>query len=202
MAISSILRYSLLIMALVGFLALGVNSCAAPEETKTDAAATATSSDSSDDNSSSTDELSTTLSYYVKGFVQKGPFVQGTEITARELDPTLTPTGRTFTGTIEDNTGRFTAKGNLVHSIVELAANGYYFNEVAGSLSNSALTLQALAGLAVGTSVKVNLMTHLERKRGEELLDSFTTGTTFIEAKSQAQSEIMKIFNIENEKIT
>ena len=127
MAIASILRYSLLILPLVVVLALGVNSCAAPEETKTDATATATSSGSQDDNSSSTDELSTTISYKVKGFVQKGPFVQGTEITARELDPTedyLTPTGRTFTGTIEDNTGRFTAKGKLVHSIVELSANG------------------------------------------------------------------------------
>ena len=45
MDISSILRYSLFILALVGVLALGVNSCAAPEETKTDIAATATSKD-------------------------------------------------------------------------------------------------------------------------------------------------------------
>ena len=105
MAISSILRYTLLNLALVGVLALGVNSCAAPEETTTDAAETATITDggSSDNDSTTTDELSTTISYKVKGFVQKGPFVKGTEITARELDPTedyLTPTGRTFTGTI------------------------------------------------------------------------------------------------------
>ena len=87
MAISSILRYPLLILALVGVLALGVNSCAAPEEAATETAATSTSSDSSDNDSTSTDELSTTISYKVKGFVQKSPFVQGTEITARELDP-------------------------------------------------------------------------------------------------------------------
>ena len=75
-----------------------------------------------------------------------------------------------------------------------MSANGYYFNEVAGSLSNSALTLQALADLTEGTSVNVNLMTHLERKRVEQLIDSGTTG--FTGAKSQAQSEIMKIFGI------
>ena len=60
MAISSILRYSILILALVGVLALGVNSCAAPEETSTDAAATATSTDggSSDNGTTTSDDAS------------------------------------------------------------------------------------------------------------------------------------------------
>ena len=39
----------------------------------------------------------------LSGKVQKGPYVQGTEITVRELDSTMTPTGNTFTGTIDDN---------------------------------------------------------------------------------------------------
>ena len=57
MAISSILRYSLLILSLVGVLALGVNSCAAPEETETDATATASSTDgSSSDNGTTTSD--------------------------------------------------------------------------------------------------------------------------------------------------
>ena len=38
-------------------------------------------------------------------------------------------------------------------------------------------------------------MTHLEKKRVEYLIDA---GSTFTTAKSQAQTEIMKIFNIEN----
>ena len=62
MAISSFLRYSLLLLALVGVLALGVNSCAAPEETetKTDAAATTTSTDggSSDNGTTTSDDAS------------------------------------------------------------------------------------------------------------------------------------------------
>ena len=60
MAISSILSNSLLIPALVGVLALGVNSCAAPEETKTDIAATATSKDggSSDNGTTTSDDAS------------------------------------------------------------------------------------------------------------------------------------------------
>ena len=59
MAISSFFRYFLLILALVGVLALGVNSCAAPEETKTDAVATATSTDGgSSDNGTTTSDVS------------------------------------------------------------------------------------------------------------------------------------------------
>ena len=49
MAISSILRYFLLNLALVGVLSLGVNSCAAPEETATSADAEAASETTSDD---------------------------------------------------------------------------------------------------------------------------------------------------------
>ena len=60
MAISSLFRYFLLNLVLVGVLALGVNSCAAPEETETDATATATSTDegSSDNGTTTSDDAS------------------------------------------------------------------------------------------------------------------------------------------------
>ena len=69
MAISSNLRYSLLILTLVGVLALGVNSCAAPEETKTDAATTATSTDggSSDNGTTTSDDASLTALIWDQG---------------------------------------------------------------------------------------------------------------------------------------
>ena len=146
-----------------------------------------------DENESSSE--SNTSAVTVSGQVQKGPYVQGTEITVRELDSSMTPTGNTFTGTIDDNTGSFSIKGNLSNKIVELSADGYYFNEVSGSLSSAKLTLSALSDLTDSSSVNVNLMTHLEKKRVEYLIDS---GLTFVAAKTQAQTEILKIFNIEN----
>ena len=146
-----------------------------------------------DENSSSSG--SGTSSNTVSGYVQKGPFIQGTVITVWELDSSLVQTGRTFIGTIDDNTGTFNARGNVVSPYVELSAVGYYFNEVSGSLSTAPLTLQALSDLTDNSSVNVNLMTHLEKKRVEYLIDA---GSTFTTAKSQAQTEIMKIFNIEN----
>ena len=96
-----------------------------------------------DDTSTATDDTSTSTAITVSGKVQKGPYVQGTEITVRELDSSMIPTGNTFTGTIDDNTGSFSIKGTLANKIAELAADGYYFNEVSGSLSTAKLSLQA-----------------------------------------------------------
>ena len=75
-------------------------------------------SDSSTDSSSGdtvTSGTSTSSAITVSGKVQKGPYVQGTEITVRELDSSMTPTGNTFTGTIDDNTGSFSIKGTLTN---------------------------------------------------------------------------------------
>ena len=101
-------------------------------------------SSSSDTSSSEETNTSSSSAVTISGKVQKGPYVQGTEITVRELDSTMTPTGNTFTGTIDDNTGSFSIKGTLTNKIAELSADGYYFNEVSGSLSTAKLTLSAL----------------------------------------------------------
>ena len=68
---------------------------------------------SSDDSKSEDTDTSTSSAVTVSGSVQKGPYVQGTEITVRELDSSMTPTGNTFTGSIDDNTGSFSIKGTL-----------------------------------------------------------------------------------------
>ena len=130
-----------------------------------------------DDGSSSEEtDTSSSQSVTVSGKVQKGPYVQGTEITVRELDSTMTPTGNTFTGSIDDNTGSFSIKGTLANKIAELAADGYYFNEVSGSLSSAKLSLQALSDLTDRSSVNVNLMTHLEKKRVEDIGELLSGG--------------------------
>ena len=69
MAISSLFRYFLLNLVLVGVLALGVNSCAAPEEAETDATATASSTDgsSSDNGTTTSDDASLTALIWDQG---------------------------------------------------------------------------------------------------------------------------------------
>ncbi len=132
--------------------------------------------------------------YTIAGHVQKGPYVQGTEITVRELDMNFVPTGRTFSGRIDDNTGHFSMRSMLAYPYVEIAANGFYFNEISGNLSVAQLNLQALADLRDNTTVNVNLLTHLEYARVLALIES---GLSFSAAKVQAQREVLAIFNIE-----
>ena len=173
----------ILFLFLSTFLTLTIISCGDEKEEFT--ATTTTTNDNT-----------TSSAVTISGKVQKGPYVQGTEITVRELDSSMTPTGKTFTGTIDDNIGSFSVKGTLAYKIVELSADGYYFNEVSGSLSAAKLTLQALSDLTDSSSVNVNLMTHLEKKRVEYLMDY--SRMTFAAAKTQAQTEILKMFNIDN----
>jgi phage pi2 protein 07 len=131
------------------------------------------------------------------GFVQKGPFVNGTSITINELTEDLSQTGKTFNTQITDNKGSFTFNNvSLVSNYVSLKADGFYFNEILGEQSASQITLYALSDVSDKNSINVNILSHLEKPRIEYLIFH---GTGFGEAKTQAQSEILAIFNVQKE---
>jgi hypothetical protein len=128
------------------------------------------------------------------GFVQKGPFLNGTTITVAELNDDLSQTGKTYSEEILDNKGTFILNNlELASKFVELRANGFYFNEVSGQNSLAQLTLSALADVTDDSSLNVNVLTHLEKSRVEYLISE---GMLFSDAKHQAQQEILKIFEI------
>ncbi len=130
------------------------------------------------------------------GYVQKGPFVNGSAVTISELDKDLNQTGRSYSTTVAGNTGSFEQKKiELVSSYVQLKADGYYFNEVTGESSSGQLTLYALADISEVNSANINVLTHLERSRVEYLVQE--KGLTFTNAKKQAQEEVLAIFNLE-----
>ena len=136
----------------------------------------------------------------VSGFVQKGPFINGTDISVAELTDELTPTGKMFSSQIMDNKGTFDIQNiELTSPFVELKANGFYFNEVANENSPAQLTLFALADVTVTSDINVNVFSNLEKNRVQYLV---SVGMNFKEAKQQAQSEILSIFEIGNEGIT
>jgi len=131
----------------------------------------------------------------LNGQAQKGPFNNGTAINVAELSNTLSPTGRNFSSSITDNTGRFAvANVQLESPYVELRANGYYFNEVKNEISSGQLTLFALSNLTGKTSLNVNILTHLEKNRMVTLM-SGESPKTFAQAKLQAQEEVLAIFD-------
>jgi hypothetical protein len=135
--------------------------------------------------------------YRVEGRAQKGPFTNGTSIEVRELNDTLVPTGRSFAAETTDDGGQFELPGVTLESrYVRLSADGFYFNEVRGAVSDSRLELTALADVTDTASINANVLSHIERPRVEYLIG---TGVDFHEAKRQAQGEVLAIFGIDAE---
>lgn len=130
----------------------------------------------------------------ISGYVQKGPFLNGTTITISELSIDLVPTGKNYPSQILDNKGTFEVKNiELTSQYVELKADGFYFNEVSNSNSAAQLTLYALSDLTNKESLNVNVLSTLEKSRVGYLISN---GKNFADAKKQAQAEILDIFEI------
>lgn len=135
--------------------------------------------------------------YTISGKVQKGPFIEGSVISLSELDENMYPTGRNYTTNILDNSGSFQLNNvSLKSKYVQLNANGFYFNERTGKLSEAQLSLYCIADLTKLSTTNINIVSHIEFKRIKYLISN---GASFDEAKAQAQREVLSIFDISNE---
>ena len=135
----------------------------------------------------------------INGYIQKGPFLNGTAITISELTENLVPTGKNFSSQILDNKGTFEIRNvELASQYIELKADGFYFNEVKNNNSTVQLTLFALSDLTTKSSLNVNVLSNLEKSRVDYLISN---GSDFSTAKSQAQKEILSIFEINKDDI-
>ena len=137
----------------------------------------------------------------INGVVQKGPFTAGSTVVLNELDGNLNQTGRSFTTTISDNAGNFSFTGiELISDFVQLAVEGFYFNEVTGRISESRINLFAVTNVANRSSVNVNVLTHLSKARIENLVREGNLG--FEAARTQSLNEILESFSISNQNLT
>ena len=135
----------------------------------------------------------TTIS--VSGKVEKGPFISGSSISIQPMDSKLQILGSMYSSTIQDNIGNFSFGSKLFEApFAELTANGYFFNEVYGTLSNGTLNLHALVDLSDKTSVNINLLTHLKYYRIQHLI---MKGLNFKDANEQAQKELFTAFGLQ-----
>lgn len=128
------------------------------------------------------------------GKVQKGPFVEGTDVIIFSLDSLFSQTGVVFKTSIVDKHGTFEQRDmNLSSQFVELVATGYYYNEVKGELSSAPLSLSAIADISSSDNVNVNILTTLERER---ILYLIANGSNFQDAKKQAHREVLAVFGM------
>ena len=130
------------------------------------------------------------------GYVQKGPFINGSSVAIMELDILLNQTGRSYSTIVVDNSGNFEQKNiGLASRYAQFKADGYYFNEVTGKTSIGQISLCALADVSETDFVNINVLTHLERTRVEYLVKE--ANKPFPEAKIQAQKEVLDIFSLD-----
>ena len=147
------------------------------------------------DNSTGTTPIPPIKKDKISGLVQKGPYINGTQIIMYVLDDKLAQSGKVFNTQITDNKGSFQLTNvELSSKFVQLAANGYYFNEASNAITIAPLQLNALTDVTDASTINVNILTHLEKRRVEYLVKS---GKTFTEAKKTAQHEIQAIFGIQ-----
>lgn len=131
----------------------------------------------------------------ILGHIEKGPFVQGSEVTLTDLNRDLSQTGKVYSTNTTSDLGQFDFGQTLALSsgLVELKTAGYFYNECTGALSNSQISLKAIADTEGANNLNVNLLTHLEYDRVKYLVKA---GQSFRQAKEQAEREILKTFAI------
>lgn len=148
------------------------------------------------DSTDEPDDTETQTSHLACGKVEKGPFVRGSQVEMRTLDKGMVPTGSSYTTTIENDRGDFNFGSLQVSSpYAELTADGYFYNEVTGTLSASPIKLDAIVDLSDNSTVNVNVLTHLKSQRINYLVTNKKLG--FKEANKQAQSELLTQFGLQ-----
>ena len=134
----------------------------------------------------------------ISGVSQKGPFAVGSAVKLYELDGvTYAQTGKSFTGKITTDGGKFSVSNvTLASQYALLETSGYFRNEITGSNSKGQVSLNAFTDLSDRKTVNINLLTHLEYERAMYLA---RTGMDVASAKKQAATEVLKAFGIEGE---
>jgi tetratricopeptide (TPR) repeat protein len=141
------------------------------------------------------DDVQYTDRYELKGKVEKGPFVRGSEVTVYELSERLERTGISYTKTVQDDQGNFDFGILDIRSpYVEIVATGAFYNELTGEQTSGSLSLRSIADLSNQKSVNVNVFTHLETRR---LLELNGGEKRFKAVSQQAHGEVLKAFGLQ-----
>ncbi len=128
----------------------------------------------------------------LEGRAEKGPMILGSTVTASVLDATGSPSGDVFIGMIDDDAGSFSIA--LPTGLVGLLTEGFYFDEVAGSLSVASLSLRGTAVVPPGGGTsRVNVLTHLRDARAVALI---AAGTDPALALIQAADECVQALEV------
>lgn len=136
----------------------------------------------------------------VNGFIQKGPFIQGSEVRIQILNQDFLPTGNVyFTETLNDF-GSFLVNITTDQPYLDVSTTGFYFNEITGELSAAPISLKTMSRTLEDKIINVNILTTMEFDRIEYLIKN--KDLSFDDARIQAEKEILSVFKIHMDSIT
>jgi hypothetical protein len=165
------------------------------DETSTDDEVGTTTTGDGDGDTTSTDDATTGMGEPIalQGTVQKGPLIVGSSIDVSPIDQFGVPTGDNFpTQTIND-LGEFSLAAVPTGDIF-IEGDGYFYNEVLGTISTAPLTLRAYHRLDPNNDVvRLNLLTQLTSGRIVQLLNE---GLGFSAAVLQSETELRSAMGI------
>lgn len=135
--------------------------------------------------------------FQIGGCAQKGPLNRGSKVTVFVYDDELRPTGNAYPTDISDDLGSFALEVKKDGPYMELSAEGYYFNEVSGEISEAPVYLKAF-GRSESSELNVNLFTTLITPRIKKLI---TSGKTYEESVKTAQEEFLSTLGVNVEAV-
>lgn len=133
------------------------------------------------------------------GACEKGPFVTGSTVKLTYLsDVDFSETDKSVSAAVADDRGRYALQYSGMEAIGKLEASGNFLHEITGDKSGTA-TLRALVRSSDGDTANVNVLTHLEYPRILFLMKE--KSMSFIDARKQAEGEVLKAFHLDNYKV-
>jgi superoxide dismutase len=138
-------------------------------------------------------ERNQTYSADISGSLAKGAYITGSDLTFFELNDILSQTGKSYNTNIKDDFGAFDLSvEQITESFARVVGNGFYWNEMTNQTTAEKLTLNSV--VEVKDNINVNVLTHMGYERVIELVKN--QSKSFDEAKKQALSEVLKVFDI------
>ena len=133
------------------------------------------------------------------GACEKGPFVTGASVKLTYLsDVDFSETSNSVSAAIADERGRYALQYTGMEALGKLEASGNFLNEISGDKTGTA-TLRALVRSSDGDTANVNVLTHLEYPRILFLMKE--KSMSFVDARKQAEDEVLKAFHMDNYKV-
>ena len=153
-------------------------------------------SKSSSSSSEKAEKLSV-INKTISGMAQ-GPFEKGATVSVYELDEKFEETGVKYETKIKNDSGSYSIQlKDFKSQYALLKVDGRYIENITGVKSAYSIKLYAFTNLDKHNKVNINFLTHLSYKRILNLTSK--KDTSVASAKKQAETEVLRAFDIEND---